>query len=271
MSKTVMLNTILRFYHSPGDYVMPAKHSGIELVFYRKGTGTTIIDGILYEYGPNSLAVIQPDTTHDETTITSSDVLFCIFDAGEETVSGESAFYRDKGMVTADIYDLMCRIESEMKLKQIHYEERVNLLLRELLIVIRRMEDQRTDSRGIINYVKRLLSENPGHNVDFHIIAESVGYSYDRFRHLFREQTGVSPSQYLLNLRIAEAKKLLENESLPISRVGMLCGFQNVSNFVTMFHKKTRVTPMQYRKLVIENPERDVLSLIGEEDSQINR
>ena len=48
MSKTVTLNTILRFYHSPGDYVMPAKHSGIELVFYRVGTGTTIIDGILF-------------------------------------------------------------------------------------------------------------------------------------------------------------------------------------------------------------------------------
>lgn len=271
MSETVMLNTILRFFHSPGDYVMPSKHSGIELVFYREGTGTTIIDGVLYEYGPNSMAVVQPDTIHDETTVTSSEVLFCIFEAGEEAASVESAFYPDRGAVTVDIYDLMCRIESEMKLKQIHYEERVNLLLRELLIVIRRMEDQRTDSRGIIDYVKRLLKENPGRNVDFHIIAESVGYSYDRFRHLFRDQTGVSPSQYLLNLRIAAAKKLLENESLSLSRIGMLCGFQNVSNFVTMFHKKARVTPMQYRKLVIQNPERDVLSLIGEDGSHTDR
>lgn len=271
MSEMAILNTIMRFSHTPGDYVMPARHSGTELVFYREGTGTTIIDGVLYEYGPNSLAVISPDTTHDETTGTPSEVFFCIFEAGEGAAGIESAFYPDKGPVTADIYELMCRIESEMRLKQIHYEERVNLLLRELLIVIRRLEDQRTDNRGIIDYVKRMLKEDPGRNVDFHIIAESVGYSYDRFRHLFREQTGVSPSQYLLTLRIAAAKKLLENEALPLSRVGMLCGFQNVSNFVTMFHKKVRVTPMQYRKMVRENPGLDVLILTGEDDSRTDR
>lgn len=225
MSEMVMLNTIMHFFHSPGNYVMPAKHSGTELMFYRDGSGTTIIDGVLYEYSPNSLAVISPNTVHDETTGTPSEVFFCIF-----------------------------------------YEERVSLLLRELLIVIRRLEDQRTDSRGIIDYVKRMLKEDPGRNVDFHIIAESVGYSYDRFRHLFRDQTGVSPAQYLLTLRIASAKKLLENEALPLSRVGMLCGFQNVSNFVTMFHKKVRVTPMQYRKMIRENPGLDVLTLAGEED-----
>ncbi len=268
MSKKVMLNTIMRFFHSPGDYVMPAKHSGTELVFYRDGSGTTIIDGVLYEYGSNSLAVIQPNTIHDETTGAPSEVLFCIFETGDAAAGCESAFYPDKGPVTADVYDLMCRIESEMRLKQIHYEERVDLLLRELLIVISRLEDQRTDSRGIIDYVKRMLKEDPGRNVDFHIIAESVGYSYDRFRHLFREQTGVSPAQYLLTLRIAAAKKLLENETLPLSRVGKLCGFQNVSNFVTMFHKKVRVTPIQYRKMVRENPGLDVLTFIGEEDSR---
>lgn len=266
MSEMVMLNTIMHFFHSPGDYVMPAKHSGTELVFYRDGSGTTIIDGVLYEYSPNSLAVISPNTVYDETTGTPSEVFFCIFEGGEATAGIESAFYPDKGPVTADIYDLMCRIESEIRLKQIHYEERVSLLLRELLIVIRRLEDQRTDSRGIIDYVKRMLKEDPGRNVDFHIIAESVGYSYDRFRHLFRDQTGVSPAQYLLTLRIASAKKLLENEALPLSRVGMLCGFQNVSNFVTMFHKKVRVTPMQYRKMIRENPGLDVLTLAGEED-----
>lgn len=30
MSEMVMLNTIMHFFHSPGDYVMPAKHSGSE-------------------------------------------------------------------------------------------------------------------------------------------------------------------------------------------------------------------------------------------------
>ena len=145
MSEMAILNTIMRFSHTPGDYVMPARHSGTELVFYREGTGTTIIDGVLYEYGPNSLAVISPDTIHDETTGTPSEVFFCIFEAGEGAAGIESAFYPDKGPVTADIYELMCRIESEMRLKQIHYEERVNLLLRELLIVIRRLEDQRIE------------------------------------------------------------------------------------------------------------------------------
>ena len=267
MSDLFTLDSILRFYHSPGDYVPINKHSGVELVFYRNGTGTTIIDGVLYEYSDNSLAVIPSNTLHDETTVTPSEVLFCIFQGGSETGGLKSSFYQDKGSVTEDIYGLLCQIETEIRLKQIYYEERIDLLLHEILIILRRMENKTTDSHGIVDYVKRLLKENTrNYYIDFHIIAESIGYSYDRFRHLFREQTGISPSQYLMNLRIASAKQLLEDESIPISRVGMLCGFQNVSNFVSMFHKKTRITPMQYRKMALQNTKRDVLNLTGKDE-----
>lgn len=268
MGDLFTLNAILRFSHPPGDYVPINKHSGVELVFYRYGTGTTIIDGVLYEYSDNSLAVIPPNTNHDETTVTPSEVLFCIFQGGGEIEELKSSFYQDKGSVTEDIYGLLCQIETEIRLKQIYYEERIDLILHEILIILRRLENQDTDNHGIVDYVKRLLKENTRNYNDFHIIAESIGYSYDRFRHLFREQTGISPSQYLMNLRIASAKQLLEDETIPLSRVGMLCGFQNTSNFVTMFHKKTRITPMQYRKMALQNTKRDVLNLTGKDDEK---
>ena len=38
MSEMVMLNTIMHFFHSPGDYVMPAKHSGSEETPERSGS-----------------------------------------------------------------------------------------------------------------------------------------------------------------------------------------------------------------------------------------
>ena len=83
--------------------------------------------------------------------------------------------------------------------------------------------------------------------VDFHEFASSLGISYSRFRSLFKSTTGVAPHQFLLNERIACAKRLLKNPAIEIKTVGYKTGFRSASYFCRTFRRKTGITPSAER------------------------
>jgi AraC-like DNA-binding protein/mannose-6-phosphate isomerase-like protein (cupin superfamily) len=83
--------------------------------------------------------------------------------------------------------------------------------------------------------------------VDFHELAGSLGISYSRFRSLFKNATGIAPHQFLLNERIACAKRLLKNPVIEIKTVGYKAGFRSASYFCKIFRRKTGITPSAER------------------------
>ena len=83
--------------------------------------------------------------------------------------------------------------------------------------------------------------------VDFHELASSLGISYSRFRSLFKNTTGIAPHQFLLNERIACAKRLLKNPAIEIKTVGYKTGFRSSSYFCRIFRRKTGITPSAER------------------------
>jgi len=83
--------------------------------------------------------------------------------------------------------------------------------------------------------------------VDFHEFAGSLGISYSRFRAVFKNITGIAPHQYLLNERIACAKRVLRNPAIEIKTVGYKTGFRSSSYFCKLFRRKTGITPSAER------------------------
>lgn len=65
---------------------------------------------------------------------------------------------------------------------------------------------------------------------------------------VFREAYGVTPYEYLLRRKLAEAEMLLENTSLAVRDIADRLGFDNTHYFSTFFRKKRGVTPTDYRK-----------------------
>ncbi|MBQ8372294.1 MAG: AraC family transcriptional regulator [Clostridia bacterium] len=64
----------------------------------------------------------------------------------------------------------------------------------------------------------------------------------------FRERTGSTPKQLLLEERIKKAKKLLSSSENTVIQIAEAVGFYDVSHFVKTFKKKTGLTPTEYRK-----------------------
>ena len=65
---------------------------------------------------------------------------------------------------------------------------------------------------------------------------------------MFREETGRTFSNYILDYRINYASYLLKESSGPIGDIAMECGFNNFSYFIRTFRKHFGVSPRQYRQ-----------------------
>jgi AraC family transcriptional regulator len=78
-------------------------------------------------------------------------------------------------------------------------------------------------------------------------IAETVELSQYHFARAFKQATGQTPIQFLMQRRIETAKQLLAESDLPIVEVGLRAGFKNQSHFTTLFRKVTSVTPRAFR------------------------
>lgn len=79
-------------------------------------------------------------------------------------------------------------------------------------------------------------------------LVERIGYSRARFFALFKQQTRMTPSEYLRNFRIEKAKELLVRTDRPAAHIGKACGLGDPAHFSRLFSRMTGYTPLAYRR-----------------------
>lgn len=99
-----------------------------------------------------------------------------------------------------------------------------------------------------INKAKVLMLENFETHISPEEIANEVEMSYSWFRKIFKQYTGFSPSQYIIELRIQKSRELLTNTIMTCQEIGYKIGFESPENFSSTFKKKLGITPLDYRK-----------------------
>ena len=78
--------------------------------------------------------------------------------------------------------------------------------------------------------------------------ARRAGMSLRNFVRRFKQATGDSPLAYLQKLRVAAAKRLLENNHRTMQEISDAVGYQDVAFFRALFHRHTGVSPSAYRE-----------------------
>lgn len=94
------------------------------------------------------------------------------------------------------------------------------------------------------HFIQTHLAEN----LSLDRIAAAVNLSSFHFHRLFKDFFGLTPAQYILNCRIANAKLALLKETCSLSAVAADCGFSSQAYFCYKFKLVTGKTPLQYRK-----------------------
>lgn len=99
-----------------------------------------------------------------------------------------------------------------------------------------------------INRVIRYIQEHYAEPVSLDDLMEVVHLSKYYFLKLFKQYTGLSPYEYLINYRISQAKRLLRTTDHSIGAIAGEVGFLDESNFIKQFKKITGCKPLVYRK-----------------------
>lgn len=79
-------------------------------------------------------------------------------------------------------------------------------------------------------------------------LATVVGMSQFHFSRMFKQSTGVSPHQYVLQQRVERAKQLLKRTKWSIAEIALHCGFNSQSHLGKAFRAAIGMTPNEYRK-----------------------
>ena len=142
-------------------------------------------------------------------------------------------------------------IRDELLLKNNDYENIINLEFTLLLKLISRYRidlKSKNEHQHIFNHL--ILTLNDTYNDEWNIekMASLCSMSQSRFLHLFKEQKGLSPMQFLMKLRIDKAKEIMIHSSISIQDVSKLVGYNDPLYFSRIFKKTTGQSPRQYIK-----------------------
>ena len=106
---------------------------------------------------------------------------------------------------------------------------------------------------AVVKYVVAYLQQNYQRAISRQEVAAAVSVSKDYLSHIFQQELGLSPWEYLNRYRIQQAKTLLRNTHESITVIAGQVGFDDLSYFNRVFRKHVGRPPSQYR----DNPSSD--------------
>ena len=111
------------------------------------------------------------------------------------------------------------------------------------------------DSDDIINRVEAYIRDHFRENINREDVAAIAYITPNYLSKQFRIKKGMNLREYINQIRIEEAKRLLLTTNLSVSEVAGLSGYENISYFSTVFRKYTGMSPIDWRNLEISGGE----------------
>ena len=96
----------------------------------------------------------------------------------------------------------------------------------------------------VTDYIKNNLTDD---SLTQSEMAKKAGISKDYFSRIFKEITGQNYNKWLNLIRVEKAAELMSNETMSLTEIAMLSGFQSISSFNRVFKEQKNMSPSEYR------------------------
>ena len=166
----------------------------------------------------------------------------------KEPVTGRN-FYDDDGQIRA----LMDEIIEEYKNHNYGYLECIRCMFVKMLIITIRKVGASKDTvkksdmiRSVTDYIKKNYSKK----LRLSDIADELGYSYGYLSARFIKEQGVGFCEYIQQIRIENACRLLESSDKHIGDIANAVGYEDIKFFCEIFKKHLGISPRRFRTLV---------------------
>ncbi|MBL7856307.1 MAG: helix-turn-helix transcriptional regulator [Cyclobacteriaceae bacterium] len=147
---------------------------------------------------------------------------------------------------------ILTTLRQELMNQEIGFTTRVNQLIDELFISIARQSTRQNNSQRdfpqTFMKLEQTLRQNLAHQWTVEEMAALIGLGTTTFTEKVKNYTGFSPLNYLINIRISEAIKLLNRQDENVTDIALGTGFYSSQHFSTTFKKLTGYTPSEFRK-----------------------
>jgi len=171
-------------------------------------------------------------------------------------VDTDALFIVDRGIytsagVTAGMDLALAMVESDWS------REVALAVARELVMYVKRSGGQAQFSRPLraqqaesdrIRHLQFWMLEHLDSDLGVERLAGRIAMSPRNFSRRFRKEVGVSPAQYVEEIRIEAARDRIEATGLPMGRIAALCGFRSAETMRRAFTRRTGIPPTEYRK-----------------------
>ena len=144
--------------------------------------------------------------------------------------------------------ELMLQINTASHQKYMYAEQQY--LFHKLLLSLR----QKVPSNALADKLSKFVEENIAEITSLSDLCEAFHYSKNYVERLFQREFGVSPIQYINDVKIKKAMYLLETTSKPIAAISEECGYFDYPYFYKRFIQKVGVSPSEWRKIIQRNP-----------------
>ena len=225
-------------------YSSHAHADSVEIVYQINGSYTMTADGKSYKIKQGDVIIMPQNVFHSGVSDGGSYTDMYVQCTGCEF--NEVQVVHDTDGAILPLMEMIYRAITE---RGEGYHKIADRLLEAICAYLTKYSNKKNKYEFVDSF-KNLMYENLS-NCDFDIAEEikKSGYSADHFRRCFKEDTGTTPLEYMTNLRINRAKKLLcATPYQSVESIASDCGFSDEFYFSRVFKKQTGTSPREYRK-----------------------
>lgn len=143
--------------------------------------------------------------------------------------------------------------------RQYSYEVMLKAIIMEMIVEILRSDNARQiaparlksketekEKQEIVNNIIYFLEKHHSEDISLETISDRMYISPTYISKVFKEETGESPINYLIKLRLQRAKDLLESQQITVKEAAQLVGYQDAYHFSKLFKKHYGKSPSEF-------------------------
>ncbi|MGI6585437.1 MAG: helix-turn-helix transcriptional regulator [Lutisporaceae bacterium] len=239
-------------------------HDSYEFIMAYADIPSALLDNKIHHRSTNSLFAINPMQEHGMAEDQDGFPL-CGIHVSKSFMQNVSVnmfnspdiiFSNDSFNINHDLSMLIRLFLEELKYKQLGHDfiiEHLSLLIAGKL-TSHIDNNLRSKPQNTLKYKKEnikkvidYMNENYYSNISCDEMSELIQTNKFIFIRSFKAETGRTPYEYLLNLKIEKAKKMLKSNEYTVTEISMMCGFSSHSHFTSTFKKKVGISPTEYK------------------------